>query len=133
MKTEIQIDSFDSVVRVKFSGAFDINYYRSFYVKLVNRKDFKPGMNMIWDISELDIRKINTELVMEIGIVSVENAKQRGRGKTAIFADSDHQFGTARMFGSLHLGSIPAKFQPFRTLAEAEQWINSNEEVEQLE
>ncbi len=128
MKAEIRVEPANSIIRVNFAGEFDIEYYRSFYVKLVNRKDFKPGINMIWDISGLDLKKINTDLVMELGVISIENAKKRGNGKTAIVAGSDHQFGTARMFGSLYMNSLPVRFHPFRTLDEAEKWIESDQE-----
>ena len=127
MDAKIKLDLDNSVMRVTFSGIFDIEQYQEFYVALVNHKDFTPGMNMIWDVTELNISMMNTALVKEIGAVSILNAKRRGRGKTAFVVGTDFQFGTARMFDSLLKNSIPAIFRPFKTPIEAERWIQSGD------
>lgn len=123
MKANVDFDSVLSVLRVRFTGMFDIDEYRDFYRELVKRDDFKPGMNMIWDVSRLDLKMVNTELVREVGAVSVEFGKLRGHGKTAFVVGSDFQFGAARMFDSIHGDVIPAIFRPFKNLREAEEWI----------
>jgi hypothetical protein len=133
MEYEVNTDPAGSVIHIKFFGIFDIEWYRQFYNDLVNRDDFHPGVHMIWDATELDASQMSAELIRRLGAISMEYAEKRGHGKTAFVAGTDFQFGTARMFDSLHAGKIPAVFRPFKSIEEAQQWIQCDDDDEEGE
>ena len=84
----------------------------------------KPSANMIWDFREIKGSRITSPQIRKIILYIKMHSKNRTKGKTALVADSDLDFGLARMSASYsEVEKLPWKIEAFRSMKEALGWI----------
>ena len=88
---------------------------------------FEKGMHAIWDLSDANIRDINTDELLEVVEYIQKNGEQRGKNyKIAIVASGDLAFGLSRMFEG-YGNELPLSIHVHKTLNAAYEWINSSD------
>ncbi len=89
----------------------------------LNDPGYIHGAPVIWDMRQADMSGLFTRDFMQAGGHIKRLTKRRGTGyKMAIVIKEDIQFGLTRMFISL-AATLPIKFKIFRSMREAEDWI----------
>ena len=93
------------------------------------QKFFKkdPTTLLLWDMSEADVSLLTSDFLRKIVQKAGQLGVLRQRGRTAVVAPEDLQFGLARMSGVFsEMESASYSFCPFRTREEALQWLRSD-------
>ena len=84
--------------------------------------DGPPTKRVLWDLSRASTGNLSIEELDDIAQLRIENKVQMGKGKTAIVASTDLDFGMVRMFQAKSTGT-PRSLMVFRTLDEAREWL----------
>ena len=108
---------------VVFSGKVlpeDINNaLKAFYQSEITSK-------VVWHFARCDVTAITTESLSFISDNSIEFAKFRTDGKSALVCRDDLPFGLARMFVTMNnIVDHPINGKVFRSTAEALAWLDS--------
>ncbi|PLX43003.1 MAG: hypothetical protein C0608_00895 [Deltaproteobacteria bacterium] len=91
--------------------------------------DFYRGevtLNVLWDLTQADLKKIDSHSVREFTVVPTDAEESRRGGKTAVVVSSTYGFGLSRMYQlQKEVGEHSFETMVFRTLDEALKWITS--------
>lgn len=87
----------------------------SFYDKLATQ-------NALWDLRESSVQRLSTNDVLALIKFLNRNAYVREKGKTAVVAPKDADFGLARM-GEVYAEKLTTSFRVFRSIEDAHDWI----------
>lgn len=93
------------------------------------QKFFKgvPTSNIIWDMRKFEGNRISKEELLNIVAFVKENAAGRTVGKTALVTGRELDFGIAGMMEAYSfIKELSWQTQPFRSMADAFQWINED-------
>lgn len=126
MQVEISVFKPEKILKLVFTGVFDINKYEHIYQQIINHPEFITCMNLIWDTRQMEIHDISPELLQKIGQIGEKYGKKRGAGRTAFVVGTDLHFGSARMFNSLYQDRLPFSLMIFRDINTAEEWITAD-------
>jgi hypothetical protein len=86
-----------------------------------------PTANVIWDMRKLEGNRASKEELQDIVAFVKKNATGRTGGKTALVTGSELDFGIARMMEAYaFIRELSWQTQPFRSMADAFQWINED-------
>jgi len=100
------------------------------YVK-ANRAFYKshPTANLIWDFSEASLNGTTASFIEELSsFVSRLAISSDRKGKTAVIATGDLEYGFSRMFQMRSESKdFPFEICVFKTFKEAKKWILSEE------
>jgi len=111
------------VARVVFAGPFEFESWRRTFERLVAHASFVPGMPCLWDIRGADTSAIDRHGLVTIADYMKDHGGARGRGKTAIVAASDLDFGVSRMYEGISASTTPVELRVCRSTDEAERWL----------
>lgn len=78
--------------------------------------------NVLWDLRESSLRRLSTADVQKLITFLQTNEFVREKGKTALVAPNDADFGLVRM-GEVYAEKLPTAFRVFRSVEEAHDWI----------
>lgn len=84
-----------------------------------------PTANTIWDFRAINGNRISSEEVGNIISFVKQNADRRKKGKTALVAGTDLDFGLSRI-GEIYadIEKLPWRIQAFRSMDAALKWLD---------
>lgn len=91
-----------------------------------------PTRDVLWDLREARLRAFSVGEAQRIVDIVRANQEARSRGKTAVVAPHDLEFGIARMLTS-YIYNTSITFMVFRTIEQANKWLHLNELPENAE
>lgn len=87
----------------------------------------QPTRYMLWDIRKAVLNQVNKDDLKNIILATKRFAESRVGGKTALVAETDLQFGLARMYSTFaELENHPIGISVFRDPQTAIDWIKSS-------
>ena len=89
----------------------------------LKHRDFRPGMNVLWDYRRATISSLSTQDVQQLVAFNQRIASARGGGLSAIVAPKDVDYGISRMF-QIHSQDLPWHTMVFRNLESALEWFS---------
>jgi hypothetical protein len=87
---------------------------------------FNAGMSELWDLRNAQAILSPVELTEIISFVS-QHTERRGKGRTAVVAGRDVDYGMARI-AQVHVEELDIELMVFRALDEAERWLEGEGE-----
>lgn len=121
----ILIDSARDLTRIEFSGnvtdATISQATKSFY-------ETEITTNVLWDFSNCDVSDLSSNDFTRLIEFAKSYARQRINGKSALVGSDDLAFGLGRMILTMAaFHDYPVESQVFRTVAEALDWLDDDE------
>jgi hypothetical protein len=84
-----------------------------------------PTPDALWDLREGAMSQVGREDMMRFAAYLIKQALRRPRGKTALVAPRDLEFGTLRMGMAYLEGKVPVIYNIFRSMGQARAWLDS--------
>jgi len=108
--------TFHKVNGLLMAGEF-ISASKSFYTENIT-------LNVLWDLTEVDLSKISTNEIMQIVREIRIYADARAGGKTALVFSTGLGFGLGRMIEAFsEIEDMPIDIRSFKSLEKAEEWL----------
>ena len=126
MEATYRIHRDDNLAVVTLNGPAEADFFISFYPLLLDDPLFRPGMAIIWDAHDVIIDQRDPVGLQRVGEFIQAQAEKRGKGKSALVAPSDLNYGTTRVFMSLFHQDLPIELMVFRTMEEARAWTSDD-------
>ena len=123
MQLKINYDAEKNILYGSYKGAFTVQQFEKQLREIVSTAEFPPDVPTIWDLSETDVSQFDWNFIQQLLEIR-ERFPARGDALIAIVAPSDLTFGVSRMY-TARGDSLPRQMQVFRTLPEAEAWLES--------
>ena len=89
----------------------------------------RPTMNVLWDYRKGSLARVSSvDFERIVDYVTVHSEKRAG-GKTALVGTKDLEFAMSRTFKTFsEIGNLPFQVEAFRSIEEANQWFDGEEE-----
>lgn len=118
------IDGATGIVTHKVVGDLLFDDIRQAFTERTNHPDFKPGMSVLWDLSEGNASKLTSDDIRRIAARNKAQLKKSGVPyKAAFLAPRDIEFGLSRMY-EMFIEDAMVDNRVFRTLDEARRWLS---------
>jgi hypothetical protein len=122
---ESDFDLFNNLVVMNLTGTSNAVEIADEYQKIFDDERFVEGMHAIWNCSEIDLKRIPISEVRRLPVLLRQFMERRGTDyKAAIVTSRGADFQLLRIYLTILklIGNI--QFKVFRTLEEANLWIN---------
>ncbi len=112
----------------KFVGEFTMAEYSGAMKAFMDSDVFRPGMNTLWDLQELTVESVTTDVVKTVADYMEAFAPQHEglTWKVALVVGADVVYGVSRMF-TAYAESAPNQVMVFRSMDDAEAWLVSGQ------
>ena len=124
MPITYRIDTERNLVHTTASGTLTDEDVISMKASLVRNPDFRPGMNELSDIRQVEELAVTPEGIRQMVQQDEEDVDQITKHRLAIVVSQDLAFGMARMYEMLTEGHME-NVSVFRELDEAVAWLES--------
>lgn len=114
-------------MRCATAGPFSVEDHRAMTREIVSDARWRPGMNALFDHSNLDFGDTGFKEMFEASETHREHDGEIGAGKAAILVSGTSDYGVARSFTNLVSGRVAAEMAVFKNEAEALAWLVDDE------
>lgn len=123
MPVDIDIDVARNLIRCVVHGSLSPAELTSVFLTMIERADFKPGMNVLYDFTDGVTAELSSENMREHVKTVAAHQQQRGENyRVAILAPRDLDFGMFRVYQAL-ADELPLHIRVVRTREEADAWL----------
>ncbi len=123
MPVEIHIDADRNLIRCIVHGSLSPAELKSVFLTMIDRADFKPGMNVLYDFTDGITAELTSENMREHVKTVASHRQQRGENyRVAVLAPRDLDFGMFRVYQAL-ADELPLHIRVVRTRDEADAWL----------
>lgn len=123
MEFTLSIDKDKNLAIIKSSGTADVSEIILYQKKLVEHPDWKPGINILVDHTDLITTHLTFQQIQAISKSITAFAKELGDGRLALVVRTMMGYGLARMWQILTSELSNLNIKIFRSLEHAEQWV----------
>ena len=131
MAVDRHINSESGLVTLTATGRLDLNVMRMAIDEMIRDPDFRPGIDIIWDLRNADA---SSATVLEMRqLAEFVNVRQKERGehyKVAVVVKRELDYGIAKIYVAI-ADRLPLQFKVFRSIDDAHQWIKASSDDEQ--
>ena len=130
MALESDFEQFDNLVVMALKGSLTAVELAEAYQHILANDLFVEGMPAIWNCSEIDLKRIPISEVRRLPSLLRQFSSRRGTNyKAAIVTSRGSDYQLLRIYLSILklIGEI--HFKLFRSLEEANNWINGQESI----
>jgi hypothetical protein len=120
----------DEILEIKSSGTFSVDDFGKLVEEVVSDSRWKPGMNTISDLREVDVKDISKDDIHSVEIVHKQFNDELGNGKIAAILDTDIGFGLGRTYEAISNKNIKSSLMIFRNYEDGMEWIQGKEHLE---
>jgi hypothetical protein len=114
----------DEILEMKTSGIFSFVDLTKMIEQVIENPKWKPGMNIIADFREIDVKGMNVREVYEAKNLHVQYNDLAGEGKIATILSSNLAYGFSRVYQSITSEYVKSKIMTFRDYDNGLDWIN---------
>ncbi len=83
-----------------------------------------PTPDVLWDFREAGLNRLGGEYMKRLADYLIKQTPRRPRGKTALVAPRDLEFGRLRKETAYIDGKVPVVYRVFRTMDQARAWLD---------
>jgi hypothetical protein len=127
MELITEIDEKVNLRRVKVTGEVAFAPVMAELERLYASPDFRPDMNVLWDLREAKVSSISSSEVQRLTDLVAQHWGTGGKSRAAFVVSRDFEFGLSRMYGIFLESRMPTQVQVFRDINEALQWVTSQD------
>jgi hypothetical protein len=120
----------DEILEIKTSGIFSIDDLTEMIEQVVVDPKWKPGMNIIADFREIDVKGVNVTEIYKVKNLHVQYNDIAGEGKIAIILNSNLAYGFSRIYQAISSTQVKSKIMTFRDYDSGVEWIQGKLEME---
>ena len=113
----------DEILEMKTSGTFSFDDLTKMIEHIVANPKWKPGMNIIADFREVDVRGINVKEIYEAKNLHVLYNDMAGEGKIATILSSNLAYGFSRVYQAISSTHVKSQIMSFRDYNDGIDWI----------
>ena len=125
IKSEID-NSLNTIIRT-VTGEMRAAEIYSEFDKSLTHPDFRKNMNVVWDMTNADVRAASTNEVLDVVAHIGNNIANRGESyKIAIVASTEMSFVMSKMFET-YGEQLPVSIHVFNALEDALTWIGEEQ------
>lgn len=121
----IHVDGTAGVVTITLQGELAWHDLAAAFDQVLDHADFAPGMNTLWDLRSARMHALSAADVRRIVAHAGRRRERRGRGRVAIVAERDIDYGMSRMFELFAAEQLPTPVMVFRDVEDAKRWFES--------
>jgi hypothetical protein len=110
-------------VKVSVTGIYNIDDHMRMLEDLTSRDFWKPGMNCLFQESNLTYHGITLEQLREAAAKRIKMDASIGAGKTAVVMGTMTNFARGRQYELITSGKISAKIEVFKDEEKAVSWL----------
>jgi hypothetical protein len=127
MPIVIASDAANGLVRLTVSGTADRYAFADAMVRLQADSALRFQPRLLWDLTDARLVLTSADLADLITLLAPRQQEAGARSAVvAVVAPGDHAFGMGRMSEAMwNSGDNPGTYLVFRTMAEAQGWIDS--------
>ena len=104
-------------------------FYEEIITALINYWEDQPTKNLLWDCTRANMNHLFYDEARRIIAYDIPRTNERSGGKTALVGSGDVEFGILRTLKTLRdFQNPPYQIGVFRSLEEANQWLDQEEE-----
>ena len=112
-------------VHVAVQGAFAPGDFDRLHKEIVRHRDWRPGLNILFDDTDLDTDNLYTADVEYIAELIAAMKSDYEQSKMAIVVGSDVQYGLARQLQALTESQTGTQMRVFVNEDEAANWLRT--------
>lgn len=120
----------DEILEMKTSGVFSFDDLTKMVEQVIVNPKWKPGMNIIADFRELDVKGINVKEIYEAKNLHIQYDDIAGHGKIATILGSNLAYGFSRMYQSITSTHVKSRIMTFRDYDNGMEWIQGRLEMD---
>ena len=124
MQLHLEYNSDKNILFGSYSGMFTLQAFEAQLAEIVSTATFPANVPTIWDLTEMDFSQMDWDFINKLLEIRAK-FPTRGNALNAIVAQTDLTFGISRMYASKG-DSLPQTMQVFRSVEDAEAWIEDN-------
>lgn len=121
MPISFSYDKEKEVLYGVMEGVLSLEEYKKAMESTAHSKEFSPGSGTLWDMREVDFRKINRAFEKHV-VEILKSLPTRGNPNVACVVKGDLGFGMGRMFEFLS-SDLPQNIRIFKEYDKAEKWV----------
>jgi hypothetical protein len=127
----IEIDKARRLARITLHGQIHADDVIGSFRELLDHPDLTADTNSLWDLSDGSLAQVSRQDVHDVESYMRGFRDVRNGIKAACVCPQDLNYGFARMYEMLceRVGSV--RFRVFRSVAEAEAWLASDDSESQ--
>lgn len=123
MDFSLVVDKEKKLAIIKSSGTAIVGEITLYQKKLVEHPDWKPGINILVDHTDLITTNLTFQEIQAISKSIAAFAKELGDGRLALVVRTMMGYGLARMWQILTSELSNLNIKIFRSLEHAKQWV----------
>lgn len=120
----------DEILEMKPSGVFSFADLTKMIEKVVVDPKWKPGMNVIADFRDVDVKGVNVKEIYEAKNLHVLYNDIAGEGKIATILSSNLAYGFTRVYQAISSTHVKSKIMPFMDYENGIDWIQGKIDME---
>lgn len=120
----------DEILEMKTSGDFSIDDLLEMVEQAAVNPKWKPGMNIIADFRELDVKGVNVAEIYKAKNLHVQNNDIAGEGKIAIILSSNLAYGFSRIYQAISSTQVKSQIMSFRNYDNGVDWVKGKLEMD---
>lgn len=107
---------------IKITGTLEWEQLQLAAEKLTNSNEFKPDIDTLYDLTEMDFSNITSEFEQQL--IQFRKQLNRGNAKIACVVTTEVAFGLGRMYEALS-DKLPQQVRVFKAFDDAKLWLTS--------
>jgi hypothetical protein len=117
----------DGILEIKSNGTFSIDDFKKLIEEVISDTRWKPGMDTISDLSEVDVKDIKHDDIHSTENIHKQYNDELGNGKIAAILNTDIGFGLGRTYEAISSRNIKSSIMIFRNYEDGMGWIQGKE------
>ena len=120
----------DDILEMKTFGTFSFDDLTNMIEQVTGNPKWKPGMDVIADFREVDVRGINVKEIYEAKNLHVLYNDKAGEGKIATILSSNLAYGLSRVYQAISRTHVKSQIMTFRDYNNGINWIQGKLNLE---
>ena len=113
----------DEILEMKTYGIFAFDDLARMIEQIIIDPKWKPGMNIIADFREVDVRGVSVKEIYEAKDLHTQYNDLAGEGKIATILGSNLAYGFSRMYQAIAGTDVKSRIMTFRDYENGVDWI----------
>ena len=122
MLVNLTIKPNENLMEFTVSGRLDMSLIVEQANLAIERPDFVPGMNSLWDLTGAEIKHLFGDDIKTAAKIPRKDASERGQARVAILVADELGYGMSRIFHAV-AGLEHISYEIFKDEQEARRWL----------
>jgi hypothetical protein len=126
---DLRIDETKNIAYIKIEGKVSSKDILDAFDLAVSSEKYKKGMGRLWDFSEIDLTKLDSNVIPEMAQYSLKFPEGIRDVKVAFVVRKSFEYGLTRMFQTYSEMYAKSQVRIFDRIDKAEMWMMENKDI----